>query len=315
MKGIDIYSGNGTIDFNQVKASGVEIVYIKATEGLTYTDSNLKSYYDSAKDAGLNVGFYHYLRANNPIEEAKHFLSALNGIIADCKYAVDVEEDFGQTSEQILNNVCQFGNYLKSNEKDVVVYTYTSFFKEHLSSVNNKFDLWIAEYGVNQPNLNVPYIGFQYSENGKILGINAAVDLDEFTDSILLDSVGSSNSISTINHLPEQYINGYNSVRVKSLQVLLNGLGLKDNSGNILAVDGGFGPLTEQAASKLPIAQVLGYHNDAYTDWLESQFGQAQDHIYVNGMKAIVVNFQRVNGLVVDGKVGINTLKAILKQP
>jgi GH25 family lysozyme M1 (1,4-beta-N-acetylmuramidase) len=315
MKGIDVYSGTGNIDFNEVKASGIEIVYIKATEGITYTDSTLKNYYDSAKNAGLKVGFYHYLRANNPIDEAKHFLSALDDIIADCKYAIDVEEVFGQTSDQIINNVIQFGDYLKSNGNDVVVYTYTSFFKEHLSSINNKFDLWIAEYGVSKPNVNIPYIGFQYSESGKIPGINVAVDLDEFSDSILLNSVGASNSISTINNSSGQYINGYNSVRVKSLQVLLNGLGLKDNSGNTLTVDGNFGSLTEQAASKLPIAQLVGYHNDAYTDWLESQFNQNQDHIYGKGMGTIVVNFQRSNDLVVDGKVGINTLKAILKQP
>lgn len=41
MKGIDVSNHNGNINFNQVKAAGVEAVYIKATKGTTYTDSYL----------------------------------------------------------------------------------------------------------------------------------------------------------------------------------------------------------------------------------------------------------------------------------
>ncbi|WP_176212754.1 hypothetical protein [Clostridium acidisoli] len=33
-----------------------------------------------------------------------------------------------------------------------------------------------AEHGVNKPNINAPYIGFQYSQTGKIPGIIVTVD-------------------------------------------------------------------------------------------------------------------------------------------
>lgn len=41
MKGIDISNHNGEIKFASVKSSGVELVYIKATEGTTYQDPML----------------------------------------------------------------------------------------------------------------------------------------------------------------------------------------------------------------------------------------------------------------------------------
>ncbi|UZW12683.1 GH25 family lysozyme [Clostridium pasteurianum] len=316
MKGIDIYSGQGNIDFNKVKNDGIEIVYIKATEGVTYTDTTFKSFYNDAKSVDLKVGFYHFLRNNNPIEEAKHFINVTNGLEVDCRYAIDVEVVLGQTSDKIVNNVIQFANYLKSNGKGIVVYTYTSFLKEYLQSINNSFELWIAEYGVKSPNINVPYIGFQYSDSGSVSGINGEVDLDEFSESILLSNERSNLTLNSCNiQSLNQFINGYNSSRVRNLQSLINGLGLKDNSGNSLIIDGIFGELTEQASKKLPIAQIYGYHNDAYTDWIEVQFNQKPDHFFGKIMDSTIREFQRSKGLIIDGKVGIKTLKEILKQP
>lgn len=141
MKGIDVYSGQGDIDFNKVKSEGIEVVYIKATEGITYTDPTLKSFYDKAKMAGLKVGFYHFLRNNNPIEEAKHFLNNISNFTVDCKYAIDVELVFGQSATKIKDNVTKFANYFKINRGDVVIYTYTSFLKEYLNGIDSKFQL------------------------------------------------------------------------------------------------------------------------------------------------------------------------------
>jgi GH25 family lysozyme M1 (1,4-beta-N-acetylmuramidase) len=197
MKGIDIYSGQGTVDFSQVKASGVEIVYIKATEGLTYTDSTLNSYYSEAKAAGLKVGFYHYLRDNPPSSEAQHFLDATEGLQVDCIYMIDVEETLGQSIDQISSNVMQFADYLKSQNKEVGMYTYSSFYKENLDDTVKRLPLWIAEYGVNSPQVN-NYIGWQYSNNGSINGISGNVDLDEFTESIFITNPEEANIVKYI---------------------------------------------------------------------------------------------------------------------
>ena len=59
-KGIDISNWQGSVNFSEVKNSGVEIVYIEATEGNFYTDPYLQEFYYGASNNGLLIGFYHF---------------------------------------------------------------------------------------------------------------------------------------------------------------------------------------------------------------------------------------------------------------
>ena len=43
-KGIDISNWQGSVDFSEVKNSGVQIVYIEATEGNFYTDPYIQEF-------------------------------------------------------------------------------------------------------------------------------------------------------------------------------------------------------------------------------------------------------------------------------
>ena len=77
MKGIDISNHQPSVDFNALKNS-VEIVIMKATEGITYLDSKLGSHYQGAKAAGFPVGFYHFMsEKTSPSEQATFFYNAI----------------------------------------------------------------------------------------------------------------------------------------------------------------------------------------------------------------------------------------------
>ena len=54
-----------------MKNAGIQIVYIKASEGTTFKDPYLESNYKNAKANGLKVGFYHYLTATNTYQARK----------------------------------------------------------------------------------------------------------------------------------------------------------------------------------------------------------------------------------------------------
>ncbi len=68
-QGIDVSNWQGYIDYNQVKNSGIEIVYIKASQGTDIKDRYFDINYQNAKANGLKVGFYHFLTATN-VEQA-----------------------------------------------------------------------------------------------------------------------------------------------------------------------------------------------------------------------------------------------------
>lgn len=65
-QGIDVSNWQGYIDYAEVKQSGIEVVYIKASQGSDFKDPYFDINYENAKANGLKVGFYHFLTATTP---------------------------------------------------------------------------------------------------------------------------------------------------------------------------------------------------------------------------------------------------------
>lgn len=66
-QGIDVSRYQGNIDWAKVKASGMTFVFIKATEGQTYTDPNFQTNVTGALAAGMLVGTYHFFAQRLPM--------------------------------------------------------------------------------------------------------------------------------------------------------------------------------------------------------------------------------------------------------
>ena len=93
MKGIDVSNHNGNIDFKAVKSDGIDLVYIKATEGTTYIDAYLSANYNGALNAGLKIGFYHFLVGTSaPETQAENFYNNIKDKQNDLKPCLDVEK-------------------------------------------------------------------------------------------------------------------------------------------------------------------------------------------------------------------------------
>ena len=193
-QGIDVSNYQGNIDYAKVKEAGIEIVYIKATEGQTITDAYLNQNYQKAKTNGLLVGFYHFVRARTNAQavlEAEHFVNAISGMAPDCRLAMDFEI-FGNLTTNQVNDI-SFTFLRKVQEltgKNMVVYSNTNSARTVFSQeLANSYPLWVAEYGVSRPQNNGKWntwIGYQYTDRGVINGINGYVDRDIFTEQILL---------------------------------------------------------------------------------------------------------------------------------
>ena len=64
-EGIDVSDWQGYIDYSKVKQAGIDIVYIKSSQGNNIKDPYFDLNYENAKANGLKVGFYHFLTATN----------------------------------------------------------------------------------------------------------------------------------------------------------------------------------------------------------------------------------------------------------
>ena len=200
-QGIDVSNWQGHINYSAVKSAGIEVVYIKATQGNSIIDSQFRNNYDNAKANGLKVGLYHFLTARSVAEaeqQAEFFSSVISGTSPDCKLAMDFEV-FGNLTVQEINDI-SFAFLRKVQEltgKEVVIYSDASNAQNTFNrELANSYPLWVAEYGVETPRTGnwSTYEGFQYSDNGVIPGINGYTDRDTFTESILLDATTSVNT-------------------------------------------------------------------------------------------------------------------------
>jgi len=193
-EGIDVSSWQGEIDFSQVKASGIEVVYIKSSEGFRSVDSYFEQNYANAKNAGLKVGFYHYVTARSvedAVKQANFFVSTISGKNPDCKLAMDFES-FGSLGREEINQIAlTFMQTVKNvSGKDVIIYSdeynANSTFESNLAI----YPLWVAQYEVSEPTVREHWsnwAGWQYTDRGEVPGISSYVDRDKFTNEVFLD--------------------------------------------------------------------------------------------------------------------------------
>lgn len=195
--GIDVSNWQGNIDFRRVKEAGIDVVYIKASEGTTYRDPYFERNYNNAKANGLKVGFYHFLTATN-VEQARRqaqfFASVISGKSPDCKLAMDFERFSNGITNEEINQISEvFLQTLKDlTQKDVIIYSnlYDSqrVFNNQLAS---KYPLWLAYYGdytrlTNTASNWSSWAGVQYTSRGTVAGIDGYVDRNKFTQNIFL---------------------------------------------------------------------------------------------------------------------------------
>lgn len=196
MQGIDVSKWQGDIDFPQVAASGIEMVYIRAGVGDDYVDPRYRANTCGARQSGLKVGFYHFVTAQT-IEEARlqarFFVSILSGQTSQGRLVMDLgapeslgRERFNEVALAFLQETEQLSG------KGTAVYTDLSRAKRLFEAqVAENHPLWVAEYGVETPSGSgvwADWAGFQYTQQGRVNGINTYVDRDVFRDTLLLDS-------------------------------------------------------------------------------------------------------------------------------
>ncbi len=192
--GIDVSYHQGNIDWQQVKETGIEFVFVRigyrgyGEAGNIKADDNALSYIEGAKENGLDVGVYFYSQAINEeeaVEEAEFVLKQLNGmelelpIVYDPEHVLDDEARTDDVSgEQFTKNAVAFLNRIKESGYEPAIYANMLWeaFELDLTKLAD-YDIWYADY---EPLPQTPYNFryWQYSNTGNVSGIQGEVDLN-----------------------------------------------------------------------------------------------------------------------------------------
>ena len=191
--GIDISRWQGgSIDFARVKEAGYGIVYIRAGGGGDYTDPDFERNYTEAKAAGMQIGFYYYVDAENETEageQAAHFASLVRDKEPDCRPAMEFVIDGldNATVNRLALAFLQRAEELSGFA--MCVYTNAYNAGNVYSGAITAYPLWIAEYDVERPSdigTWTAWAGWQYDASASVPGVDGNVDRDIFTNGIFL---------------------------------------------------------------------------------------------------------------------------------
>lgn len=184
IKGIDVSKWQGEIDWEKVARSGVKFAMIRATYGTSGIDSYFYKNAREAKEAGIDVGAYHYSYAvsvEEAIDEARNFLDVIKKRKITYPTVLDLEDkrQIGLSKEKLTKITLAFLETLKEAGYFPMLYVSLYWWKTYLENSRLKeYNIWIAEYSKKKPNLPRDIGMWQHTNNGIIDGITGRVDLD-----------------------------------------------------------------------------------------------------------------------------------------
>ncbi|MDU0299912.1 glycoside hydrolase family 25 protein [Streptomyces sp. PAL114] len=162
LRGIDVSSYQS----DAYDTDGLSFVFIKATEGRSYVNPKLAAQTKRGRDAGLVVGFYHFLWPGNLTEQAEYFVSKAPETRGDI-LAVDWETTGG-------------GSHASNAEKDrfikkvkdlrphhrVILYANRHFWLNVDTTSYAGDGLWIADYvTAGKPRIQAKWRFHQYTDD------------------------------------------------------------------------------------------------------------------------------------------------------
>ena len=183
---IDVSTWNGNIDWNKVYKSGVRYAMIRSSFGIenpNQIDNKFVRNIENAIKVGIKCGIYHYSYARSVAEakkEADFCLKTIKNYKIDLPVAFDIE-DSSQThlgKDTLTSIVIAFCDRIKSAGYRPMLYCNPNWLCNYLhkDKLINKYDIWLANWGVSAPSYNCAI--WQYSESGSVPGVSGSVDMN-----------------------------------------------------------------------------------------------------------------------------------------
>ena len=185
-RGIDVSNFQGTIDWNQVKAAGIEFAILKVGPVYGKPDSTFERNATECERLGIPYGVYYYSYARSVADankEADRTLAWLGGHYPSLPIYYDLEDNYilqdPNFSKDKLAQIAQtFCNRMEAVGFKSGIYANLNWFNNYLNSPSlNGYDHWVAQY-----NWRCDYAGsysfWQYSSRGNVPGINGSCDMN-----------------------------------------------------------------------------------------------------------------------------------------
>lgn len=178
VKGIDVSSYQGDIDWQKLSNENISFAFIKATEGSSLVDRCFAYNFEQAQKTSLAVGAYHFFsydsagetQAQNFIETVKPFEGMLPPVI-DLEFYGDKEKN-PPKREDVNRELDVMLTKLKEHYgQKPIIYATEKSYKLYLSGGYEEFDIWIRNV-ITKPKISdkKEWTFWQYTNREKLSG-------------------------------------------------------------------------------------------------------------------------------------------------
>ncbi|MFM9851229.1 MAG: GH25 family lysozyme [Sphingomonadaceae bacterium] len=181
-QGIDVSYHQGVIDWNKVRAAGVDFAYIKATEGADLHDERFADNWRVSATAGIQRGAYHFFTlCRLARDQAENFIAHVPRDGSALPHALDLE--FGgncsarPARDVVLSEIATFLKMVEAHsEKPMILYLTKEFDDRY--GVSNAIDrsLWLRKIAFPPDYGARPWVMWQASSLRAVDGIEGRVD-------------------------------------------------------------------------------------------------------------------------------------------
>lgn len=191
VKGIDVSSYQGEIDWEVLSKENISFAYIKATEGSSFIDSNFAYNYEEANKTDLRVGAYHFFSFDSEGRtQADNYISVVEAKENMLPPVVDFEfygdkaknpPDVSTTEKELMVLLETLEDYYKVKP---VIYATERTYRDYLKGNFDDYDIWIRNVYFRPLHGNWKF--WQYSCTGELkgyIGKEKYVDLNVFNGS------------------------------------------------------------------------------------------------------------------------------------
>ena len=194
-RGIDVSNHQGTVDWNKVKAAGIDFAILKVGPVYGKPDDSFERNAAECERLGIPYGVYYYSYARSVEDankEADRTLAWLGGHHPSLPVYYDLEDSYilqdPDFSKDKLTQIAQtFCNRMEAVGFKSGIYANLNWLNNYLNSPSlNGYDHWVAQY-----NWRCDYAGsysfWQYSSSGNVPGVNGRCDMNYCFNGSLLN--------------------------------------------------------------------------------------------------------------------------------
>ena len=195
VKGVDVASYQGEVDWGELEGQGMKFAFIKATEGSSFVDQYFSENWNHASRTNMRIGAYHFFSFDSKGgSQAEHYIRTVPKNEQALPPVIDVEF-YGDKKanppkrEDVARELTMMIQMLeKYYQKRVILYATPEAYDLYIKDNYPECDIWIRSILTN-PSLSDDrkWTFWQYSNRGRLKGYSGKekfIDLNVFRGTV-----------------------------------------------------------------------------------------------------------------------------------